>query len=260
MNAPFRLDGQVLDVAIIGAGFSGLCMAIKLKEAGRTNFRVFEKAGDIGGTWFLNRYPGCACDVPSHLYSFSFDQTPGGSRAYSPAGEIWRYQKRAAEKHGILAFIRCNAEVARAEYDEAAQLWRLTLGSGEAVPARALVAGAGILHVPFYPQIEGAGSFAGKTMHTAKWDDAYDLSAKRVAVIGTGASAVQLVPAIADKVAHLDLYQRTPGWVSPRMDYAFEEKSKTRFARLPFLQRLFRSFIYWRAEMLAYGFTRNLNM
>ncbi len=129
-----------------------------------------------------------------------------------------------------------------------------------AVSARALVAGAGILHVPFYPQIEGAGSFAGKTMHTAKWDDAYDLSAKRVAVIGTGASAIQLVPAIAEKVAHLDLYQRTPGWVIPRMDHAFEEKSKKRFARFPLLQRLFRSFIYWRAEILAYGFTRNLNM
>ena len=260
MNAPFRMDSDVLDVAIIGAGFSGLCMAIKLKEAGRTNFRVFEKAADIGGTWFLNRYPGCACDVPSHLYSFSFDQNPGWSRAYSPAGEIWRYQKRAAQKHGVLPFIRCNAEVARAEYDEAAQLWRLTLGSGEAVAARALVAGAGILHVPFYPEIKGAESFAGKTMHTAKWDDSCDLSGKRVAVIGTGASAVQLVPAIADTVAHLDLYQRTPGWVIPRMDYAFGEKSKTRFARLPFLQRLFRSFIYWRAEMLAYGFTRNLNM
>ncbi len=150
--------------------------------------------------------------------------------------------------------------MARAEYDEEAQLWRLTLKSGEAVAARALVAGAGILHVPFYPEIEGAASFAGKTMHTAKWDDGYDLSGKRVAVIGTGASAIQLVPAIADKVAHLDLYQRTPGWVIPRMDYAFEEKSKARFARLPFLQRLFRSFIYWRAEMLAYGFTRNLKM
>ena len=260
MNAPFRMDGDVLDVAIIGAGFSGLCMAIKLKDAGRTNFRVFEKASDIGGTWFLNRYPGCACDVPSHLYSFSFDQNPRWSRAYSPAGEIWRYQKRAAEKHGTLPFIRCNAEVARAEYDEAAQLWRLTLASGEAVAARALVAGAGILHVPFYPQIKGAESFAGKTMHTAKWDDSCDLSGKRVAVIGTGASAIQLVPAIADKVAHLDLYQRTPGWVIPRMDYAFEENAKARFARLPFLQRLFRSFIYWRAEMLAYGFTRNLNM
>ena len=260
MNAPFRLDSDILDVAIIGAGFSGLCMAIKLKEAGRTNFRVFEKASDIGGTWFLNRYPGCACDVPSHLYSFSFDQNPGWSRAYSPAPEIWRYQKATAEKHGITPFIRCNAEVARAEYDEAAQLWRLTLASGEAVSARALVAGAGILHVPFYPQIEGAASFAGKTMHTAKWDDAYDLSGKRVAVIGTGASAIQLVPAIAEKVAHLDLYQRTPGWVIPRMDHAFEEKSKKRFARFPFLQRLLRSFIYWRAEVLAYGFTRNLNM
>ncbi|MBV8976735.1 MAG: NAD(P)/FAD-dependent oxidoreductase [Alphaproteobacteria bacterium] len=260
MNAPFRLDPGVLDVAIIGAGFSGLCMAIKLKQAGRTNFRVFEKASDIGGTWFLNRYPGCACDVPSHLYSFSFDQNPSWSRAYSPAEEIWRYQKASAEKHGILPFIRCNAEVARAQYDEAAQLWRLTLKNGESFAARALVAGAGILHVPFTPQIAGAESFAGKTLHTAEWDDSYDLRAKRVAVIGTGASAIQLVPAIAGKVAHLDLYQRTPGWVIPRLDHAFEEQAKARFQRWPWLQRLFRGVIYWRAEMLAFGFTRSRKM
>lgn len=259
MNAPFR-DPDILDVAIIGAGFSGLCMAIKLKEAGRANFRVFEKASDLGGTWFLNRYPGCACDVPSHLYSFSFDQNPGWSRAYSPAGEIWRYQKATAEKHGILPFIRLNAEVARAEYDDGAALWRLTLASGESFAARALVAGAGILHVPLIPEIAGAETFAGKTMHTAKWDDGYDLTGKRVAVLGTGASAVQLVPAIADKVAHLDLYQRTPGWVIPRMDYAFSDGAKRRFLRLPFLQRLFRGAIYWRAEMLAYGFTRDMKM
>jgi cation diffusion facilitator CzcD-associated flavoprotein CzcO len=258
MNAPFRMD--VLDVAIIGAGFSGLCMAIKLKEAGRTNFRVFEKADDIGGTWYLNRYPGCACDVPSHLYSFSFDQNPGWSRAYSTAPEIWRYQKASAEKHGTLPFIRCGAEVARAEYDGAAQLWRLTLASGESVVARALVAGAGILHVPSYPAIKGAESFAGKMMHTANWDESYDLTGKRVAVIGTGASAIQLVPAISAKVGRLDLYQRTPGWVIPRDDYDFKETSKKRFARFPFLQRLFRSAIYLRAEMLAYGFTQNVKM
>jgi cation diffusion facilitator CzcD-associated flavoprotein CzcO len=259
MNAPFR-DPTTLDVAIIGAGFSGLCMAIKLKEAGRTNFKVFEKASDIGGTWFLNRYPGCACDVPSHLYSFSFEQNPNWSRAYSPAQEIWKYQKATAEKRGVMPFIRCNAEVARAEYDEVAQLWRLTLANGERISARALVAGAGILHVPFYPEIEGAESFAGKTMHTADWDDAYDLKGKRVAVIGTGASAVQLVPGIAAKVAHLDLYQRTPGWVIPRMDYAFSDRVKAWFARAPLLQRLWRNAIYWRAEMLAIGFTRNPKM
>ncbi len=255
MNAPFR-DPQVLDVAVVGAGFSGLCMAIKLKQAGRTNFRVFEKAADIGGTWYLNRYPGCACDVPSHLYSFSFEQNPCWSRAYSPAGEIWRYQKAVAEKHGLMPFIRLNAEVARAEYDEAAALWRLTLASGEQASARALVAGAGILHVPFTPEIKGAQSFAGKVMHTAAWDDGYDLAGERVAVIGTGASAVQLVPAIAEKVAHLDLYQRTPGWVLPRMDYSFADDAKRRFARFPLLQRLFRTLIYWRAEILALAFTR----
>jgi cation diffusion facilitator CzcD-associated flavoprotein CzcO len=260
MNAPFRPDSGILDVAIIGAGFSGLCMAIALKKAGRTNFRVFEKAGDLGGTWFLNRYPGCACDVPSHLYSFSFDQNPGWSRAFSPAQEIWRYQKATAEKHGILPFVRLNAEVARAEYDEVAQLWRLTLANGERIAARAMVAGAGILHVPFYPEIKGADTFAGKTMHTATWDESYDLAGKRVAVIGTGASAIQLVPAIADKVAHLDLYQRTPGWVVPRMDYAFADKTKRRFARIPGMQRLFRNLIYWRAEMLAIGFTRSPKM
>ena len=241
-------------------GFRAFAWRSSSRKSGRTNFKVFEKASEIGGTWYLNRYPGCACDVPSHLYSFSFEQNPKWSRAYSPAGEIWRYQKATAEKHGILPFIRCNAEVARAEYDETAQLWRLTLKNGETFAARALVAGAGILHVPLYPAIKGADIFAGKAMHTATWDDSCDLSGKRVAVIGTGASAVQVVPAIADKVAHLDLYQRTPGWVIPRMDYAFDEKSKARFARFPWLQRLFRNFIYWRAESLAYGFTRSPKM
>jgi cation diffusion facilitator CzcD-associated flavoprotein CzcO len=262
MNAPFRPDADTaeLDVAIIGAGFSGLGMAIALKKAGRTNFRVFEKEADLGGTWWLNRYPGCACDVPSHLYSFSFAQNPDWSRSYSPQAEIWRYLKAVAARYDLAPFMRFNAAVDRAEWDEARQFWRVTLKTGETVTARALVSGTGALHVPSYPKIKGLETFKGKVMHSAEWDESYDLSGKRVAVIGTGASAIQIVPAIAEKVAHLDLFQRTPAWVLPRMDGDFSQKIKDRFRRFPLLQRLFRTLIYSRMEMGAIAFTLRPSM
>jgi cation diffusion facilitator CzcD-associated flavoprotein CzcO len=255
MNAPFNA-GQTadLDVAIIGAGFSGLCMAIKLKQAGYKSFKIFEKAGDLGGTWRDNRYPGCACDVPSHLYSFSFEQNPDWSRSFSPQPEIWRYMKDVANKHDILSHMRFNAGVASATYDESAQLWRLRLKDGETVSARSVVSGIGALHLPAYPKIKGLESFAGSAFHSSDWDESYDLTGKRVAVIGTGASAVQIVPNIADKVAELYLFQRTPAWVLPRQDRAFSDKTKDRFRKRPFLQRLLRNVIYWALESRALGF------
>ena len=262
MNAPFRSDAETpeLDVAIIGAGVSGMGMAIALKKAGRNNFRVFEKEKDLGGTWLLNRYPGCACDVPSFLYSFSFAQNPNWSRSYSPQGEIWRYMKDVAERYDLGPHMRFDAGVNSADWDDAHQLWRVRLKSGEAVTARALVSGTGALHVPSYPAIKGIESFTGKVMHSAEWDESYDLTGKRVAVIGTGASAIQIVPSIAGKVAHLDLFQRTPAWVMPRMDRAIPQSLKDRFRRFPFLQRLMRTFIYSRMEMGAIAFTMRPSM
>lgn len=254
MNAPFSPPKADLDVAVIGAGFSGLCMAIQLKKAGWTNFRVFEKAGDLGGTWRDNIYPGCACDVPSHLYSFSFEQNPSWSRRFSPQTEIWRYMRDCASKYGVTQFIRYNAGVASVTYDEGAQLWRLNLKNGETVMARAVVSGVGALHLPAYPKIAGLENFKGRAFHSAQWDANYDLTAKTVAIVGTGASAIQIVPNIAGTVKQLYVYQRTPSWILPRMDKAFSDKTKDRFRKLPGLQRGLRNFIYWALEFRALGF------
>lgn len=255
MNAPYHAAAKAeLDVAVIGAGFSGLCMAIALKKAGYRSFRIFEKAGELGGTWRDNHYPGCACDVPSHLYSFSFAQNPSWSRSYSPQAEIWRYMKDCAAKFDILPHIRVNAPVAAAVFDEAAHLWRITLKSGETVTARALVSGVGALHLPAYPNIKGLEEFRGEAFHSSEWKDGLDLSGRKVGVIGTGASAIQIVPAIAPKVAQLTLFQRTPAWVLPRGDHDYSATSKALFRRVPGLQRMFRNALYWMMEMRVLGF------
>jgi cation diffusion facilitator CzcD-associated flavoprotein CzcO len=257
MNIQLRGDRPDLDVAIMGAGFSGLCMAIKLKREGVTGFRVFEKGSDLGGTWRDNRYPGCACDVPSHLYSFSFEQNPTWTRSYSPQGEIWRYMKACAAKYGIEKHIRYDAAVRRAEFDELNHFWRVTLADGESVTARALVSGVGALHLPAYPRIEGLEQFRGRAFHSSEWDGTRDLCGLNVGVIGTGASAIQIVPSIAGQVKSLTLFQRTPAWVLPRMDRTFSDSTKKWFGTLPGLQRLYRSALYWRAEATALGFLGN---
>jgi cation diffusion facilitator CzcD-associated flavoprotein CzcO len=260
MNAPFRASSHedgILDVVIIGAGFSGLSMAIALKKAGRNSFRVFEKASDLGGTWLFNTYPGCACDVPSFLYSFSFAQNPGWSRSFSPSNEIWRYMKGVSDRFGLAPHLRFNAPVARAQYDEAAQIWRLTLGSGETVQTRTLVTGTGALHVPQYPTIKGLENFAGPKFHSAEWDKKFDYAGKTVAVIGTGASAIQIVPAIAGSAKQVELFQRTPAWVLPRLDKSTSAQMATIFRRLPLLQWLYRALIYARMESRAIAFTVN---
>ncbi len=260
MNAPFRESSQkdgILDVAIIGAGFSGLSMAIALKKAGRNSFRIFEKASDLGGTWLFNAYPGCACDVPSFLYSFSFAQNPSWSRSYSPSEEIWRYMKNVSDRFGLAQHLRFNAPVAKALYDEAAQIWRLTLGSGELVLARVLVTGTGALHVPQFPNITGLENFLGPKFHSAEWDKDFDYTDKTIAVIGTGASAIQIVPAIAGNAKKVVLFQRTPAWVLPRLDRNTPSWAKALFRHAPLLQKLYRAFIYARMELRAIAFTVN---
>ena len=260
MNAPFdgpQTGRTELDVAIIGAGFSGICMAIALRKAGYKSFRVFEKAADIGGTWRDNHYPGCVCDIPSHLYSFSFEQNSDWSHNYSPQDEIWRYMKHCAVKYGVLPYFRFNAPVAAAHYDETGHLWRIILKSGEAITARALVLGVGALHLPAIPTIDGIENFTGRAFHSSQWDDRLDPAGRKVGVIGTGASAIQIVPAIAPKVQQLTLFQRTPAWVLPRMDYSFSARAKRLFHTIPGLQKLFRDTIYWTMEMRAPGFLGN---
>lgn len=258
MNAPYQEPRKTdLQVAIVGAGFSGLCMAISLKKAGYRSFRVFEKAGDLGGTWRDNRYPGCACDVPSHLYSFSFEPNAEWSRSYSPQAEIWRYMKDCADKYQLLGDIRFNAAVKEATFDERAHYWRIVLEDGETFTARALVSGVGALHLPAYPKIKGLGSFAGRAFHSSDWDESLDLTGLRVGIVGTGASAIQIMPSIAPTVKEVSLFQRTPPWILPRMDRGFSRRARWLFRRVPGLRRLFRGAIYCMMEMRAVGFLGN---
>ncbi len=243
-----------VDVAIVGTGFSGLGMAVQLQQRTHHSFVLFEKGPALGGTWRDNDYPGCACDVPSHLYSFSFAPNPRWSRMYAPQEEILAYLRRVADEHRLHPHIRLNAELATAELDERAGCWRLELRGGEKLTARHLVLGVGALSRPAYPTLRGLERFRGKSFHSARWDHSFELPGKRVAVVGTGASAVQFVPKIAPEVERLDLYQRTPPWVIPRDDRAVSPREQRLFGLLPVTQRLYRYFIYWSMELRALGF------
>jgi len=247
-----------VDVAIIGTGFAGLAMAIQMKEAGMHDFVMLEKADDVGGTWRDNHYPGCACDVPSHLYSFSFAQNPNWSRMFSPQPEIWSYLKRVTEEYGLKDHIRFNSELSEARWDEAQGVWNISTAAGDRYTARVVISGMGGLSRPAYPQgIKGLEKFKGKTFHSQNWDHDYDLAGKRIAVIGTGASAIQFVPQIQKKAARVDLYQRTPPWIIAKPDRKMGEGAKNLFKKLPFVQNMLRSVIYTVLETRALGFVVN---
>ena len=242
-------------IAILGTGFSGLGMAIRLKQQGQEDFVVLEKATDIGGTWRDNTYPGCACDIPSHLYSFSFALNPRWSRAYSPQPEIRDYLRSCAKRFGILPHIQWNSELLEASWNEDNSRWHITTSQGQ-LTADILILGNGPLSEPSLPSIPGIEDFEGVLFHSAQWKHDYDLTGKRVAVIGTGASAVQFVPHIQPKVEHLSLFLRTPPWILPRLDHAIPAWQRTMFRILPITQRLARTRIYWRNELLVLGFVR----
>jgi cation diffusion facilitator CzcD-associated flavoprotein CzcO len=248
----------MLDVLIVGAGFSGLGMAIKLLQSGNTSFLLIEKAHEIGGTWYVNRYPGCACDIPSHLYSFSFDRNPDWSRMYSGRDEIQRYLKSCAEKFGLNPYIRLNTRMREAVWDESAALWRVTTAEGQVLRARVLISAVGALHVPRYPDIPGMEKFAGPAFHSTWWDSSVPLEGKRVAVIGTGASAIQFVPEIVSRVRKLSVFQRTPPWILPKTDFPIAERWRKRFRRFPFLGWLFRIGLFWLYEVRVWGFLGNV--
>jgi cation diffusion facilitator CzcD-associated flavoprotein CzcO len=236
-----------VDVAIVGAGFAGLGMAIKLREAGREDFVVLEKADDVGGTWEANTYPGCQCDVPSNLYSFSFAPNPDWSQTFALQPEIWAYLRRVADQWGLRPYVRLGTAVEGATWDEPAQCWRIETSRGE-LTARVLVAGMGGLSEPAYPEIPGMDSFEGPAFHTARWDHGADLAGRRVAVIGTGASAVQVVPRIQPEVERLTLFQRTPPWIMPHPGRPVRPRERWLFKAFPPLQRLVRSAVYWGRE------------
>lgn len=246
-----RVQSEVLEVAIIGAGFGGMGLAIKLQQAGRSDFQIFERAADVGGVWRDNIYPGAACDVPSHLYSFSFEPNPHWQRSFGGQAEIYHYLQKCAEKHHLREKIRFNTEVSGLVFDENLCVWTVHFAGGEVIVARAVVLAIGGLNVPAYPKIEGLDSFKGKVMHTAEWDADYDLSDKRVGVIGTGASAIQVVPSIVPGVRELKLFQRTAPWVLPKGDVAISARWQKRFEQFPFLQKIRRLMQYWKFESLA---------
>jgi cation diffusion facilitator CzcD-associated flavoprotein CzcO len=234
--------------AIVGSGFGGIGMAIKLKQAGIEDFVVLDRDSDVGGTWHANTYPGCQCDIPSHLYSFSFAPNPNWSRTYATQPEIHRYLRGVAERFGILPHVRLRCEVTGAAWDERANLWRIETSKGS-LTAEALVAAPGGLSEPQVPAIEGLDGFEGKVVHTARWDGDYDFTGKRVAVIGTGASAIQALPQLQKVAERVTLFQRTPPWIMPHVDRPVTDKERRAYRRFPLLQRLARARIYWTNEL-----------
>jgi len=237
------------DVLIVGAGFAGLGMAIQLRKAGFESFLIIEKADELGGTWRENRYPGCACDVPSHLYSFSFELNPDWSRMYAPREEISAYLHACAKRHGVLPRIRFGTTLREAVWDETGGFWQVTTDEGVSIRARVLVTGMGALHAPCYPDIPGLEHFAGTAFHSSDWRSGVKLAGKNVAVIGTGASAIQIVPQIAREAGRLYLFQRTPAWVLPKVDVAIPEHWRRRFRQVPGLMRVFRMCLFCLLEM-----------
>ncbi|MET9023241.1 NAD(P)/FAD-dependent oxidoreductase [Actinopolymorpha sp. NPDC004070] len=242
------------EIVVVGAGFGGIGMAIRLKKAGLDSFVVLEKDDDLGGTWRANAYPGCACDVPSHLYSYSFALNPDWSRMFSPREEIWDYLRSCVRTYGLEPHLRYGVRVASMRWEEAAGRWRVETAEGEVIAPRVVVSAIGALHVPAYPDVPGRDRFTGRQFHSSEWDSGYDLTGKRVAVIGTGASAVQFVPRIAEQVARLHVFQRTPAWIHPRPDAEIPPDRRRRFRSAPLAMRAFRASIYLALELRGLGF------
>src|SRR4051794_11927571 len=248
-----QLPGHV-EHLVVGSGFAGLCAAIRLTEDGESDYVVIEKADDVGGTWRDNTYPGACCDIPSQLYSLSFAPNPEWSSSYSPQPEIQDYLQRVARESGVRDRVMLGTELEHAAWDDEAQLWRCRTTSGT-VTARTLVAGAGGRSEPRLPGIEGLDSFSGAVFHSARWDHSVDLAGKRVAVIGTGASAIQIVPELQKVAGHLDVHQRTAPWVIPRNDRRYSRPERAALRRVPALSRLYRTGIYWAHEGYVPMFT-----
>ncbi|MBN8222895.1 MAG: NAD(P)/FAD-dependent oxidoreductase [Spirochaetes bacterium] len=237
-------------VAIIGAGFSGLGMAIKLRAAGMEDFLIVEAASEVGGTWRDSKYPGAAVDVPSHLYSYSFEQT-NWSRMFAKSEEIQQYIVDTTEHHNLRPKIRFNTKVVKARFDKENGLWVIETAGGDTLRARFVVGAMGPFAAPSVPDIPGIKDFKGITVHTAAWKKGLDLKGKRVAVVGSGASAIQVVPAIAPLVKELKVFQRTPSWIVPKADYEYSELEKLMYRYLPFTQKLRRATIFGLTELLA---------
>jgi cation diffusion facilitator CzcD-associated flavoprotein CzcO len=253
--APAAAAVREVRVAIIGSGFAGLGMAVALRRRGEQDFVVLERADDVGGTWRDNTYPGAACDVQSNLYSFSFAPNPDWPRSYSEQPEIQAYLQATADRFGVREHCVFGADVTSARWDDASRRWQVATTAGE-FRAQVLVSAAGALADPTYPDIKGLSDFAGTVMHSARWDDSHDLAGEKVAVIGTGASAIQVVPAIQPIVDSLAVYQRTPAWVVPRTDHPVKPLMRTLYRFVPGLQKAVRSALYLFREFLVIGMAK----
>jgi cation diffusion facilitator CzcD-associated flavoprotein CzcO len=253
-------------IVIIGAGFGGIGMGIALKKAGFDDFVILEKSDDLGGTWHDNLYPGCACDIPSPLYSYSFELNPSWSRMFAPQPEIWEYLHMCARKYGVDEHIGYGRRVEHMDWDEGTRRWHIATSRAagdsqepgadgtEDYQARAVVSAAGALHLPSYPDIPGAQRFSGPSFHSARWDRSCDLAGKRIAVIGTGASAIQFIPEIAGQARQLQVFQSTPPWVHPRPDAPIPARVRSAFEAVPLTARMSREAVYWMLEARALGF------
>ena len=242
------------EIVIVGAGFAGLGMAVQLRKRGFDDFVILERAADVGGTWRDNVYPGCACDIPSLLYSFSFATSAAWTRVYPRQPEIWEYLRHLVAAGGLRPHLRFDAEMTQAEYDEAAGTWRVTAG-GAAYECRVVILAMGALSRPHIPQLPGIERFAGPAFHSAQWRSDVDLREKNVAVVGTGASAIQFVPEIAPAVKRLTVFQRTAPWVIPRADRPVSARRAFLRRWIPGYARLSRTLLYWLLEVRALAFT-----
>jgi cation diffusion facilitator CzcD-associated flavoprotein CzcO len=249
MTAADRRDFRI---AILGAGFGGLGMAIRLKQKGIEDFVVFERDEEVGGTWWANTYPGCQCDIPSHLYSYSFALNPEWTRTYPLQPEIRDYLRECADRYGVRPHLRLGCAVERAEWDEEAAAWRLETTDG-AVTAQVVIAAPGALSEPRIPDLPGLDEFRGTVFHTARWNHDHDLTGRKVAVVGTGASAIQTVPRIQPIAEHVTVFQRTPPWVVPHRDRPVTRFEHALYRRLPAAQRLVRTAVYFGRELLVTG-------
>ncbi|GAB4439183.1 MAG: NAD(P)/FAD-dependent oxidoreductase [Chloroflexi bacterium OHK40] len=244
---------ETLDVVVVGSGFGGIGAAIRLLRAGVRSLAVLERADALGGVWRDNHYPGCACDVQSYLYEFSFVPNPCWSRGFAPQPEIAAYLRHCAERFGVMPHLRFGQELRAATWEDGRQCWHLKTSRGS-LRARLLVLAAGALSEPAIPALPGLERFVGPAFHSARWDHGYALAGRSVAVVGTGASAVQFIPAIQPVVGRLTVFQRTPPWVVPRRDYAPGYGQRRLLARFPILQRLARGGLYLARELLVPGF------
>ncbi|MDT8409907.1 MAG: NAD(P)/FAD-dependent oxidoreductase [Wenzhouxiangellaceae bacterium] len=242
-----------LNIAIIGAGFGGIGLGARLAGRGERNFAIFDRAAGIGGTWWANRYPGCACDVPSHLYSLSFAPNPDWTRRFAPRAEIQAYLQRCTERFGLADRLVLETGIDSARWSEHDRGWHLTDSHGRQWRADILVSAIGGLSRPAWPDIKGLEDFRGPVFHSQQWDGSVDLAGKHVAVVGTGASAAQFVPEIADRAGQLDVYMRSPQWILPRPDAAIGPARRRLYRRIPLLQKLVRLGIWLISEARVPG-------